>query len=265
MKVSFSTLGCPKMTFRDVFATAKDLGYDGVEVRGIAHIMDAPNIREFAPEKVQETKTWLESLGISIPILTSACYMHRQEEWEETAALAKGYIATASRLGTPYVRVLLDAGPAPAATIDDGLVQTHLEEIASYAKGQGVEILVETNGAYADSKRLRALLERVDIPVGVIWDMNHPFSFFNEQPETTLENLAGYIRHTHVKDSILQDGKLCYQMVGHGNVPVKKATKLLLDAGYDGYFSLEWVKRWDMTLEEPGIAFANYIAYMRSL
>ena len=41
--------------------------------------------------------------------------------------------------------------------------------------------------------------------------------------------------------------------------------ELLLQKGYDGYFSLEWVKRWDLTLEEPGIVFAHYVNYMRKL
>ena len=38
MKLSFSTLGCPKLSFRDVLSIAKDLGYDGIELRGIMQI-----------------------------------------------------------------------------------------------------------------------------------------------------------------------------------------------------------------------------------
>ena len=34
MKLSFSTLGCPKLSFRDVLSIAKDLGYDGIEQAG---------------------------------------------------------------------------------------------------------------------------------------------------------------------------------------------------------------------------------------
>ena len=41
--------------------------------------------------------------------------------------------------------------------------------------------------------------------------------------------------------------------------------EFLLEKGYEGYFSLEWVKRWDFTLEEPGIVFAHYANYMRKL
>jgi len=36
MKIGFSTLGCPDWTLSEILATAKDLGYNGVEIRGIA-------------------------------------------------------------------------------------------------------------------------------------------------------------------------------------------------------------------------------------
>ena len=35
--------------------------------------------------------------------------------------------------------------------------------------------------------------------------------------------------------------------------------------GYRGFYSLEWVKRWDLSLEEPGIAFAHYKQFMDAL
>ena len=33
MKLSFSTLGCPRMSFGDILAIAKDLSYDGIEIQ----------------------------------------------------------------------------------------------------------------------------------------------------------------------------------------------------------------------------------------
>ena len=35
MKTAFSTLGCPGWSWDEIFATAKDLGLDGIEVRGV--------------------------------------------------------------------------------------------------------------------------------------------------------------------------------------------------------------------------------------
>ena len=33
MKFSFSTLACPGYTWADIYSMAKDLGFDGIEVR----------------------------------------------------------------------------------------------------------------------------------------------------------------------------------------------------------------------------------------
>ena len=36
MKLSFSTIGCPAYSWVDIYPMAKDLGFDGIEVRGVA-------------------------------------------------------------------------------------------------------------------------------------------------------------------------------------------------------------------------------------
>ena len=33
MKVSFSTLGCPEWSWAEITSMAKDLGFDGIEIR----------------------------------------------------------------------------------------------------------------------------------------------------------------------------------------------------------------------------------------
>ena len=38
---------------------------------------------------------------------------------------------------------------------------------------------------------------------------------------------------------------------------------LLVAGGYDGYAILEWEKRWIPTLQEPEIAFPQYVQKMR--
>ena len=55
MKLSFSTIGCPDWTWRDIFTTAKDIGMDGIEVRCIGSELFAPRAaayRAFADVEV---------------------------------------------------------------------------------------------------------------------------------------------------------------------------------------------------------------------
>ena len=47
MKLAFSTLGCPNWRWREIYAAAKDLSIDGIEIRGIENEIYAPRVRIF--------------------------------------------------------------------------------------------------------------------------------------------------------------------------------------------------------------------------
>ena len=52
MKLSFSTLGCPEWSWNEIIATAKDMGFDGVEIRGVGKELYAPAIKEFTSDYI---------------------------------------------------------------------------------------------------------------------------------------------------------------------------------------------------------------------
>ncbi len=54
-------------------------------------------------------------------------------------------------------------------------------------------------------------------------------------------------------------------MIGNGDLPLKEAINGLKSIGYDGYVTLEWIKRWQPDLAAPGIVFARYIDSIKSL
>jgi sugar phosphate isomerase/epimerase len=179
---------------------------------------------------------------------------------------AKAYVDTASALGTPYIRLLGDREPAPSDEVRPRVIASNLREIAAYAKDKGVTPLIETNGFYAKTKVLGLMFDEIKAKnIGILYDIHHPYRYFREDPEYTIKNIAPYIRHVHIKDSVIQDGKVQYRLLGEGDLPIARIVRLLKEAGYDGFYSLEWVKRWDLGLEEPGIAFAQYKAFMDAL
>ena len=260
MKLCYSTLGCPDWSLNDILANSKDLGFDGVEIRGIGNELYIPNIKVFSAENADATKEKLRRLGLTIPVFTSACYLHKDEN---SAQEGKAYIDTAKRMDVPYVRVLGDTSGAPGENVDVHIVKENLTVLDAYAKGSGVTLLLETNGIFADSGFMKAFLEENQFEnVAVLWDIHHPFSYFGEAPEVTYGNLKPYIRHVHVKDSVMRDGKAEYCFLGKGDVPVKECLALLKQDGYDGFFSLEWLKRWQSKLEHGSVVFAQYKYYM---
>lgn len=263
MKLSFSTLGCPDWSFSEIVSAACDLGYNGIEIRGVGNVIDGTRIPQFSPENADRTKSMLQKKNLVIPCLDSACYMNDLNRVEDTIYEAKCYVDTAHDMSIPYVRVLADYGPEQSGTISIEPVAESIKAIAEYAKKNNVEILIETNGFFANAWNMVDLLNAVnDDAVGVLWDIHHPYMFFCEPPEQTVGMIGDLIRHVHVKDSIFQGDQIHYSMVGSGEIPIKKCVEELNAIGYDGFYSLEWVKRWDLSLEEPGIAFAAYVSFM---
>ncbi len=264
MKTAFSTLGCPDWSWDEIVSMAKDLGFDGIEVRGVGQEISAARAAPFRPSEREATLRRLSALGVSLSCITSSCCVC--EGLEDRSALEEGFesIDLAAAVGARYVRILADRNPAPDRAVDDRAVERGLVALAAHASLRGVVLLVETNGAYADTRRLRALVDRVGSPsVGVLWDVHHPYRYFGESPETTLEQLGDTIRYVHVKDSVMENGQLKYRMTGYGDVPVAQALTLLRRRGYDGFVSLEWVKRWSRDLEDAAVVFPHFAEYMK--
>lgn len=261
MRIAFSTLGCPDWNWGDIVAAAKDLGYDGIELRGIEHQMVLPKAAQFTGESFEKNKQHLKQIGLAISCLTSACYLH-DANFEAHLQEGMEYLDLAAKLEVPFVRVLGDGSPAPGpVSFPRAQVKEGLQVLGKAAKAKGITVLIETNGHLADSKLLADLLEEVDEPgVGVLWDIHHPYRFFNEPLPTTVARLGKAIKYLHVKDSRMENGKIRYCMLGEGDIPIKKALTGMLEQGYKGWISLEWVKKWNPDIEEPGIVFPQFIS-----
>ncbi len=265
MKICFSTLACPDYSWTDIYSMAKDLGFNGIEVRGLGDDIFAVKAKPFTQAELPRTIKKLESIGLEIPCLSSGCCLKFEDKKEETMSELRAYIDLAQKLKTPYIRILADLEPAPSGEVDDEKIAAFLCEIAPEALEAGVTLLVETNGVYCDTLRLRALLDKVNSPaVAALWDMHHPYRYCGEAPETTVDNLGSYIKYIHVKDSNFdENGKLVYRLMGHGDMPVKQMLASLQKISYDGYISLEWVKRWSKDLYSAGIVFPQFARFMK--
>lgn len=265
MKFAFSTVGCPDYQWSDVYSMAKDLGYDGIEVRGLGREFSTFNMQPFSEGEVGFTVKKLAELRLSIPCLSSGCVLKFADKREENLAQLKDYIHLAQKLNCPYVRVMGDYGAAPDGDVDDEVVASQLRELIPLAEECGVTLLLETNGAYADTARLRDLLtDLASDNVAALWDMHHPYRFMHESPEQTLQNLGTYIKHVHIKDSVIQDGRLVYRLMGDGDLPIADMMMALRSINYEGYVSLEWVRYWNRDMYDAGVVFPQYIHYMEA-
>lgn len=262
MKTAFSTLGCPNWSFKEIYATAKDIGFEGIEIRGIGSEMYAPAMSIFAPDRIEETKARFAG-RLKISCLTSAACL----DDPNCIAEAKDYLLLAAELGVPFVRIMVNGTTYPTdAPLE--LCAKRYTEICDFALHSGIEAmpLVETNSVLASSKTMREFMDGIDRPnAGVLWDVNHPHRYYCEEVEETAKRLGGYIKYMHVKDSHIENGTLKYRMMGYGDMPIYDALRAAKKEGFDGYVCLEWVKRWMPDLQEPGIVFSHYYNYITYL
>ncbi len=154
MKSAFSTIGCYNWSFGEIFATAKDFGYEGFEVRAISNEIYAPKIKAFLPENRESTKARLKDANLSIPVLTSFIFLGDANATENQMLRAKEYIDVAAAMEVPYIRILADDTAAPDNEVNEELLVHNLKTLCEYAQKNNVTVLVETNGIYADSSRI---------------------------------------------------------------------------------------------------------------
>ena len=264
MKLAFSTLGCPDFSWSDIYSMAKDFGFDGIEMRGMGNDIFSIRAQPFRPDQIDKTVANLRRMHIEIPCLSSGCVLKDKHTWEATREEIKEYILLAEKLGAKYIRLLGDRKPDVEGDVDDEVVLAALKEVTPFAEEHGVILLVETNGVYSDTARLRDLLVRVESDnVAALWDIHHPYRFAGESPETTVQNLGVYIKYVHIKDSVRHaDGSVQYKIMGEGDMPVEQMIRALRSVNYEGYLSLEWVKYAAPDLQSAGIVFPHYANYM---
>lgn len=296
LRVAFSTLACPAWPWSQTTGFGGSLGYNGIEIRMIEGETDLLARPEFSEHLLESNLLLLNLYGLEICGLSSSVRFDHLErvEREKELGVGKLYIDLARRLGAGFVRVFGDVLPSesePAARHEVlRNIAGGLDALGEYSDLHGgtVDVLIETHGDFADSRLMLELLLHVRNPrVGVLWDTHHPWRFYSEPVSETYGRLKPWIRHTHWKDSVAQKAHELsaeaqaaqehaqslmtghrvaqYVLFGTGEFPAAQTLQLLVDGGYNGWFSLEWEKAWHPDLAEPEVALPPFPAALRAL
>jgi sugar phosphate isomerase/epimerase len=267
MRLSFTTLGCPDWTLRQIVENAAKMGYDAVDLRGLQDEIDVSKTPEFTTG-LSDTKALFADHGVVISgIAISARYAvvdaaEKERHFDET----RRNMELAARLDAHILRVY--GGKVPEGHTVNSIMPTlveNLRQIGDEAEQYDITLALETHDDWTDSSVFRRLMDEANHPrVRVLWDLHHPYRTNGEPAELTYKNLAPYTVSTHVKDSRPNpDGSYTYVLLGEGNVPLKAMIDMLVAGGYAGYAILEWEKRWHPDLAEPEVVFPQYVAKMR--
>ena len=261
-KLAFSTLGCPDWSLKQIVDCSVENGYKGFEIRGLAGEMDLPKCPEFNKTNLPVSLRLIKDNDIKIINLGSSANLHFAQEDKRKSNLndAKRFIDLAEQLECPFVRVFPDDLPPDQSveqTLD--LIISGLITLGEYAKGSNVSILLESHGKVVYKDMLLKIMAGANHPkVGLIWDFFNMWVVTKESPKEVFDTLGKFIKHVHVKDANLLNGKPSYCLIGQGVAPLREAMDSLKRANYKGYYSFEWEKKWHPEIQDPEIAFPHF-------
>lgn len=269
MKLSFTTLGCPDWSFDKILKEAQKLGFPGLEVRGIDGVMKAEEIPLFFDENIEETKKYLKNHEIELIGFGTSVKFHDDENYDSAIEEGKAAIDVCQKMGMRFVRVFGDKVPSPE--VKEHVIEQAIKGLGTlceYAAGKNVEVLLEIHGDFNTLDVVMPLIENLkQYPeFGILWDIEHSDKTYKDNWMEFYSAIKPAVKHVHVKDYIRKEGtdfELC--LVGEGDIPIKDILAQLKKDGYDGYYSLEWEKKWHPELPEPEIAVPGYMEFMKNI
>ena len=254
---SFSQLtSSGEYTEKQLIALAKEMGFDGIE---FAEIHPPQGIDKLA--YAQELRREAEKQELSIVAYCIGADLLRDTDAE--IERLKGEVDVAAALGVPVMRHDATGGYARDVRDQRGfhnalpVIVRGYREVTEYARTKGVRTCIENHGFFCqDSDRIEAIINGVaDKNFGALVDIGN-FMCADEDPAKAVGNVAPYAFHVHAKDFHFKKGTefvpgegffmtrggnfLRGAIIGHGTVPVQQCLKILKNAGYDGYITVEF-------------------------
>ena len=251
MNLSFSTRGWGDLSWEDLLNAAMDMKFTGIE---IYNLFKFPALTDrggpFHKHKIAATVRHLKDLKLTIPCLDTSVDL---SENTANADILADLMQIAHDLQVAYV-------VGWASSDNEDMIRVNLDRLLPLAEELGVCLLLKTSGIYADTARLRRLLESYASDyTGALWDMHHPYRDFGESADATIKNLGTYVKHVHLRDS---DDAATYNLIGEGNLPVADMMRALSSINYDGFISLEWKPEWLEDIQDMEVIFPYFVNYM---
>ena len=235
---------------------AKEMGFDGIEFAGL-NVPEGKDKAEYAAElKKEADKNEIEIVAYCI----GADLLNEPEKEIERL---KGEVDIAEILGVKVMRHDASWGYRSETRSQRGfnnalpVLVNGYKAVTEYAKTKGIRTCIENHGFFCqDSCRVEAIINGVaDDNFGALVDIGN-FMCADEDPAKAVGNIAPYAFHVHAKDFHFKKGTdfipssgffmtrggnyLRGAVIGHGDVPVVQCLKILKNAGYDGYITVEF-------------------------
>jgi sugar phosphate isomerase/epimerase len=253
MKLGFRAFDLFQSNWKQLFAFAKDNGFDSIQLNKVTED-DIPLIQQ----EMDET-------GISISSISAAMSWKMLGPDQAQSLMdqenTKQKIRIASKLGAPFVSQF--AGNNPEVSFADNLAtfKTVFEPLTYAAEEHGVKLVIENcplvkgippvihNFAYSPSSWDSIFEVIPSDALGLEFDTAHP-PYVGIDIGRCIREYAAKIYHVHLKDCKLKEedmyryGRLGhefyeYGVPGDGDIDFNMVVSELTDIGYDGHLTLD--------------------------
>ncbi len=244
-------------TEKQLIGLAKEMGFDGIEFAEI-HEPEGKTKLAYAEELRKEAEKH------EIEIVAYCIGANLIYDTEKEIERLKGEVDVCAALGAPVMRHDATGGyngedKKKGLGFNNALpaIIEGYRAVTEYAATKGVRTCIENHGFFAqDSARVEAIINGVNHEnFGALVDIGN-FMCADENPAVAVGNVAPYAVHVHAKDFHLKKGTefipsdgffmtrggnfLRGAIIGHGSVPVVQCLRILKNAGYNGYVTVEF-------------------------
>ncbi len=249
MKLSFSIQNWDNLTWSECCACAADAHLKGIELYNLDSPMLSGKTSPTNPELAAVTRRDLVRQDLCIPCVGTVGDFTGPEFASELAEAME----VAMNLGTENIVIHTNEG-------DQAVCEQAVDLLLDVIGEQPVRLLVDTVGAYADTGRLRELLNRyADDRLCACWNMPAT-CLAGESAEQTITNLGAYTFHVHLHDYRIEDGVVRPELIGEGELPMQDLMDALRSVNYDGFISLQWNPEWMEGLEDIEIILTHFVS-----
>ncbi len=254
MKLSFSIQNWDGLAWDEFCATAEEIHMQGVELYNLKNGLFARKDSPANPELAAAVRRSLIRRHLSIPCVDTALdFMDKDQDF---AGEFEEALRVCVNLGIPGIVI-------HTSCEDQDICSERIKDLMDTIQGEPVSILLETSKAYADTGKARDLLNRfADDQFAACWNMLETCVNGKEDAETSITNLGAYVRHVHLHDCSIADGKVIPELIGEGILPLKDLMNALRSVNYDGMVSLQWDPAWIEGLEDLEIILTHYATCM---
>ena len=189
MKLSFSTNGW-NSNLNELVAIATSLGIEGIEIHNVNSFKGSvpSDGNPFHSSNILRTLRFLNENKVAISCIDATTNLADKNKKEEAIKEIKELVVLAKTLRCEYIRIHAMHIDNVSADEEDEIIKSIIDEVLDFATKNNVILLLETMGIFADTLRIKKMLDSyADDNLAAVWDFHHTIQYGGEKVEVNIE------------------------------------------------------------------------------